>query len=194
MPTAMNSPKKTAADFAHIPGWGIDADPKNDPTYPMKIRTEDAHSGSVWERPPQQTPNRETLMSIERPSLPAVIGNSVSPSGLSGMIRRFAFKYSENRYRHWLPLILADRINMVEGIIGDLAHGHFPNIYAEKGYGALWKYDKKALITKLATTAAVTAGIVYLLLPKKGRSHSSRDYNSRDSGNYARGSKRRERM
>ena len=167
--------QKTAADFAHIPGWGIDADPKNDPTYPMKHRTEDAHSGANWERPPLQTPDRETLMSIERPNLTAVIGNSVPPSGLSGMIRRFAFTYSENRYRHWLPLILADRINVVEGIIDDLAHGHVPNIFAEKGYPAQWKYDRKGLVKKLATVAAITGGLVYWLASSSKKKDGGRE-------------------
>ena len=27
--------------FAHIKGWGIDADPENEPTYPMKNYTGD---------------------------------------------------------------------------------------------------------------------------------------------------------
>jgi hypothetical protein len=30
-----------AKDYSHIKGWGVDADPKNDPTYPMKHRTND---------------------------------------------------------------------------------------------------------------------------------------------------------
>ncbi len=154
---------KTAQDFAHIPGWGIDADPKNDPTYPMRHRTTDAHSDADYERPTRQADFPETLMSIERPSLPAVIGNSVAPSGLSGMIRRLAFKYSENHYGHWLPLLLADRINMIEGVVSDLAHGHIPNLIAEKGYKTEWKYGRARLITKLATTAAVIGGVVALV-------------------------------
>jgi hypothetical protein len=79
------------------------------------------------------------------------------------MIRRFAFKYSENHYGHWLPLLLADRVNVVEGIIDDLAHGHIPNIFAEKGYPAQWKHDKKSLILKMATLAALVGGTVVLL-------------------------------
>ena len=160
--------KKTAADFAHIPGWGIDADPRNEPTYPMRQRTGEEHDGRSWVRPEQQVLDREVLHSIERPDYTAVVGNSVPPSGLSGMIRRFAFKYSENEYLHWLPLIAADKINIVEGLIDDLAHGTLPNIWAEKGYNSEWKYDKKGLAVKLATVTAVAAGVVFLLLPKKG--------------------------
>ena len=44
------------------------------------------------------------------------------------MIRRIAFRYSESSYGHWLPLMLADRVSVVEGVLGDLKHGHVPNV------------------------------------------------------------------
>ena len=165
--------KKTAKDFAHIPGWGIDADPKNEPTYPNRHRTGEEHDGRSWVRPTQQVLDREVLHSIERPDYTAVVGNSVPPSGLSGMIRRFAFKYSENEYLHWLPLLMADKINVVEGIIDDLAHGTVPNIFVEKGYKAEWKHSPQTLVLKLAGFAAVVGGAV-LLLSKNGKRQSSR--------------------
>src|SRR6476661_4521598 len=98
-----------------IKGWGVDADPENDPTYPMKHRTNEEHKGYSWDRPQQQKTDIEVLHSNERNNITAVYGTSVPPSGLSGMIRRFAFKYSESSYGHWLPLVLADRVNMIEG-------------------------------------------------------------------------------
>ncbi|MBF9223430.1 hypothetical protein [Hymenobacter ruricola] len=158
--------EKTAQDFAHIPGWGIDNDPRNEPTYPMRQRNGQEHEGYTWQRPEQQVPDREILHSTERPNLAAVTGNSPAPSGLSGMIRRFAFKYSENEYLHWLPLLMADKVNVVEGIIEDLTHGTVPNIWAEKGYPAEWKHDKKGMIVKLATFAAVVGGGIFLLTRK----------------------------
>lgn len=154
----------TAQDFPHIPGWGIDADPKNDPTYPMRDRSKDDHTGaSGGVRPTLQVPDLEVLKSIERPTPSAVIGDSVEPMGLSGMIRRFAFQFSENQYPHWLPLVMADKINVVEGIIDDLLHGKVPNIYAEKGYGASWKHDRQGQLVKLAVGVVAVAGVVALL-------------------------------
>src|SRR5699024_7490906 len=82
-------------------GWAMDADPKNDPTYPMKKRTNEEHKGYTWERPTQQFVDIEVLHSNERPNITAVFGTSTPPSGLSGMIRRYAFKFSENHYGHW---------------------------------------------------------------------------------------------
>jgi len=147
-------------------GWAIDADPKNDPTYPIKNRTNEEHKGYTWERPTQQFVDIEVLHSNERPNITSVFGTSTPPSGLSGIIRRQAFKYSENHYGHWLPLILADRINVVEGIVDDLKRGHIPNIFAERGWNAEWKYNRKAAVTKIAVGVALTALLVFRLSKK----------------------------
>lgn len=156
-----------SAQYKHINGWGIDADLENEPTYPMKNWTGDDHRRRDYERSEQQPMTVEILHSNERPNMTAVFGTSTPPSGLSGMLRRYAFKYSESSWGHWLPLVLADRVNVVEGIISDLAHGRVPNIFAEKGWNADWKHNRTGLIKRLAITAAVTGGIVVLLSRKK---------------------------
>jgi hypothetical protein len=147
----------TSKDYAHIAGWGVDADAKNDPTYPMKKRNDGEQAGYSWERPPQQPLTVEVLHSIERPNVTAVFGTSTPPTGLSGMIRRIAFKDSESSYGHWLPLMLADRVNVVEGVLDDLKHGHVPNIFAELGWKAEWKYNRKNLLRRILIGAAVTS-------------------------------------
>lgn len=154
----------TPIDPKQIPGWGIDADPQNDPTYPMRQRMNVGQDPDSKHRPASLQPvDTEVLRSIERPNVSAVFGTPEPPSGLSGMIRRAAFHYSENRYRHWLPLIVADRVGVVEGIIEDLTHGKLPNIWAEKGYDVEWKYNRTSLVLKLSAVAAVAAGAVVLL-------------------------------
>jgi hypothetical protein len=149
-------------DTSKIPGWGVDADPENDPTYPLRDRSQDDRS-SKWARPPlQDDSDIEILTSIEHKQLPAVFGTSSPPSGLSGMIRRGAFTYSESHWLHWLMLMGADRINVVEGVVQDLARLKVPNIPAEMGVKSEWKHNKKGLATKIAVTAAV-AGVGYAL-------------------------------
>ena len=108
----------------------------------------------------------ELLKSIERPQLSAVFGKSAPPVGLSGVIRRFAFKYSESPYGHWLPLLLTDRVSVAEGVLDDLLHSHVPNIFAEKGYETEWEHNKTSLIIKLTAAAALVAGTVVLLSRK----------------------------
>jgi hypothetical protein len=107
------------------------------------------------------------LKSIERPNLSATFGTPVPPSGLSGMIRRFAFKFDESEYGHWLNLLLADRVNVVEGVIDDLLHGHVPNCFAEEGWKAEWKYNKKNVVKKVVKVALLTAAVVFLFTKNK---------------------------
>lgn len=152
---------------SQVKGWGIDANPKNDPTYPMKTRNNGEHAGYSWERPAQQPEKVEILHSNERPNLSAAFGTSTPPAGLSGALRRRAFDYSENSYAHWLlPLMLADRISVVEGIVDDLAHGHIPNIFGELGWKAEWRYNRKSLVTKVLVGAAI-AGVALAFLRRK---------------------------
>ncbi|HLL41321.1 MAG TPA: hypothetical protein VK357_16895 [Rubrobacteraceae bacterium] len=150
----------TAKDPSQIKGWGVDADPRNDPTYPMKHRNDGEHAGYSWERPPQQPITTEILHSIERPDVTSVFGTSTPPSGLSGSIRRFAFRYSESSYGHWLPLMLADRVSVVEGVLGDLKHGHIPNVFAELGWKAEWKHNKTSLVRRILVRVVVVSAIV----------------------------------
>jgi hypothetical protein len=153
---------------AHNKGWGVDADPENEPTYPMKHYTGDDRRRMNYERPPRQTNGIEVLHSNERPGLTAVYGTSSPPSGLSGVIRRFAFRFSEGSFGHWLPLILADRVNMIEGIFDDLRHGFFPNIMAERGWKAEWKYNKKGLAKRALIGALIATAAIVLLSKNKG--------------------------
>jgi hypothetical protein len=147
---------RAVVDTSNIPGWGVDADPENDPTYPIRDRSQDDASGHMnWQRPPLQETDVEILRSIEHNRTPAVVGTSTPPSGLSGMIRRAAFKKSESDWWHWLMLMGADRINVVEGVVQDLARAKIPNIPAEMGARAEWKHNKKGLLTKIAVLTAI---------------------------------------
>ena len=154
-------------DYKNIPGWNTDADPENEPTYPIKKWTGDDHNRINWERAVQQPVNEEVLHSNERPNISAVFGTPLPPSGLSGSIRRKAFKFSESEYGHWLNLFLADRINMFEGIIDDIRHGHIPNVFAERGMKADWKYNRKELVRNVVIAAAVTTILVALVKRRK---------------------------
>ncbi len=156
-----------ANQFSHIKGWGVDADPENDPTYPMKRYNGRDHLRSNYPKPEQQEETVEILKTVGRKDLSSVFGTSVPPRGLSGMIRRWAFKYNEDSYAHWLPLIIADRVDAIEGMIDDVKQGHVCNYFAERGYGAEWKYNKKKFITRMAVTALATAAVITILAKKK---------------------------
>lgn len=161
------SPAQT--DPSHIPNWGIDADPDNEPTFPMRHRVEGEHEGYSWDRPTLQPLDTEVLHSNERPNVTAVFGTATPPSGLSGFLRRRAFKYGEGTYGHWLLLLAADRINVVEGIFDDLSRGRVPNPLAERGLRAEWRHNRPAVIRKAAVTTALVAGAVVLIKMSRRR-------------------------
>lgn len=149
-----------------IQGWGADLDPAVRPAVP-KERTP-PRLEVPWDAPAQQPRTVEVLHSTERPGMTPVFGTTVPPSGVSGMLRRGAFRYSENDLRHWLMLLFADRVNMVEGIIDDLAHGHVPNIYAEMGGPAEWKHNRAGFMRK-AVIAGVVVGLIAVYLRQRRR-------------------------
>lgn len=160
-------------DMSHIQGWGADLDHKNRPAYPMERtppRLEHAHT----ERPEDQPLNIKVYHSTERPGVTPVFGTSVPPSGLSGKIRDVAFKLSENDVRHWMLLLLADRVNMVEGIGQDLKSGHVPNIFSEMGLKSELKYNPVGFARKVLVTSAVIGAGYYLL--KRSRADDGEDY------------------
>ena len=161
--------REIANEPKNIPGWGVDNNPENDPTYPIKHANGADHERLNYERAPQQGVNIEVLHSNERPGITRVFGTSTPPKGLSGAIRRYAFRYSESSWGHWVSLVLADRIGVVEGIIDDLKRGHIPNIFVEKGWKAEWKYNRNGLIKKVAATVLVATAIIALLSKKNKR-------------------------
>jgi hypothetical protein len=154
-------------DTSTIPGWGVDRDTNNDPTYPMRHIEDQESRGLTWTRPAQQHPDVEILRSIEHNRLPAVVGTSTPPSGLSGAIRRYAFRRSESDWWHWLLLMGADRINVVEGVVDDLAHGKVPNIPAEMGIRSEWKHNRKGLALKVSFTLAAGAVLFAVLRDRR---------------------------
>jgi hypothetical protein len=58
---------------------------------------------------------------------PPVFGTTCPLRGISGFLRRRAFRCSESDLRDWLMLLFADRVDMVEGLASDLARDHVPN-------------------------------------------------------------------
>lgn len=101
-----------------IPGWGADLDRANRPAVPMERRPPRL-DGVHWGDPEPQIPDVEILQSTEHFRRPPVFGTSVPPRGVSGWIRRRAFRRSENDLRHWTMLLFADRVDVVESLISE---------------------------------------------------------------------------
>ncbi|RZL92680.1 MAG: hypothetical protein EOP82_09480 [Variovorax sp.] len=158
---------ETSSKYAHIQGWGADLDPAQRPAYP-KERNPPRLEGVHWNQPPPQSQHIEVLLSTEYESRPPLFGTGPAPAGLSGLIRRYAFGFSENDLRHWLLLLFADRVDVGEGIVADLRAGHVPRIYAEMGGPAELRHNPGGAARKAVVLGAVL-GLGYLALRRKAR-------------------------
>ena len=102
---------------ARIPGWGVDLDPADRPSVP-RLQYDPGRSGAHWDFPERQHEEWPRERSIEHAMLTPVFGTSCPPKGLSGVIRKLAYRrYSEGRAAHWLLLLAADRVDSKEEIL-----------------------------------------------------------------------------
>ena len=111
--TAQKPPRVESNDElrARIPGWGVDLDPRDRPAVPME-RFDPGLSGAHWDFPERQPERWPRERSVEHKFLTPVFGTSCPPKGVSGLMRKYAYKnYSEARAAHWLILLAADRVD-----------------------------------------------------------------------------------
>ena len=96
---------------ARIPGWGVDLDPRDRPSVPRE-RFDPESSGAHWDFPERQPEKWPRERSNEHKFLTPVFGTSCPPKGVSGAMRKYAYKrFSEARAAHWLILVAADRVD-----------------------------------------------------------------------------------
>jgi hypothetical protein len=96
---------------ARIPGWGADLDPADRPSVP-RLQFHEDRTGAHWEFPERQPELQPRERSIEHAFVTPVFGTAQPLKGLSGIIRRHAYRtYSEGRAAHWLLLMAGDRVD-----------------------------------------------------------------------------------
>lgn len=113
-----------------IPGWGVDLNPADRPSYPKEALQD---TGAHWEFPERQLPRRPREKSTEHKFLTPVFGTAQPLHGLSGVVRRYAYTYSEARTAHWLLLMAGDRVDVMESRITALLQGKPDNPITETG-------------------------------------------------------------
>jgi hypothetical protein len=166
---------------AAIPGWGVDLAPKDRPAQ-VKENFDPGATGAHWEFPERQTPRWPRERSPEHRFLTPVFGTSCPPKGFSGLIRRYAYRFSEGRAIHWLLLLGADRVDVLESRISSLLRGRPDSRLLESGVLSEVKYGglrsrigrgradvKHHWIDALMFGAPylAVAGIAYLLLRRR---------------------------
>jgi hypothetical protein len=123
---------------ARIPGWGADLDKADRPSVP---KLQFLETGAHWDFPERQPEKWPRERSIEHRFLTPVFGTAQPPSGLSGVVRKFAYKFSEGRAAHWLILLYADRVDAAEHHLRSLASLHPDNPITQTGVKAEFTHD-----------------------------------------------------
>ena len=94
-----------------IPGAGIDLHRR--PGAPME--TKPAPVGNAhWLEPDRQVATALVLKRAASSQLTPVFSNELPPKGLSGLIRRLAYRVPEHKVSHWALLLLGDRVDALE--------------------------------------------------------------------------------
>jgi hypothetical protein len=126
-----------------IPGWGVDLNPADRPSYPKeKLEPTGAH----WDFPERQPETYPREKSTEHKFLTPVFGTAQPLKGVSGAIRRWAYTYSEGRLAHWLLLMVGDRVDVLESRVGALGRMRPDNPITETG--VLREFKNKAYRTR----------------------------------------------
>jgi len=137
---------------ARIPGWGVDANPKDRPSVP-RLQYDPNLTGAHWDFPERQPEKWPRERSIEHQFLTPVFGTSCPPKGLSGVIRKYAYKqYSEARAAHWLLLIAADRVDSLESSLRSLLTPRPDNPITQTG--VLSEFSRHGIASRLGQQRA----------------------------------------
>jgi hypothetical protein len=132
-----------------------------------------------WSEPERQIPKIKIFKSSERREVTPVFGTACPPKGLSGIIRGFAYGFSEGRVSHWLLLLFADRVDVLESALSNWVRGRSHNLLSEMGLRSELKYhglrarrgqrraDVRRLAGELALAAGVGAGVIVLRAKRK---------------------------
>ena len=166
---SLTTDERRSVDLASsIAGWGSDLDPATRPGVP---RDKAPELGVERLYPPfeQQPAKVKIHKSNEHGQLTPVFGTSCPPAGLSGLIRDHAYTYSEGRLTRWMALMLADRINVAEDLLSDLAHLRVPNLAKEMGLRSQWRHNRAGLAKTAAIAVACAAVYIACSRSRRGR-------------------------
>jgi hypothetical protein len=108
--TPSNGSPATESSFHPSPRPpAVDADPDSRPGVPFI-----GQSDLIPPPLDRQAPSVEVLVGPERNRLTPVFGTSTPPRGLSGVIRRAAYRIPEHKAPRWMLLVLGDRVDVWE--------------------------------------------------------------------------------
>lgn len=94
-------------------GWGSDHSPLDRPGVPRESDPPQPLASAHWLRPEQQQSDTQPLVGHGMQLTP-VFSSAVPARGVSGALRRLAYRIPDYRARRWLLLMVADRVDVLE--------------------------------------------------------------------------------
>ncbi|MCP3098144.1 hypothetical protein LZ198_04540 [Myxococcus sp. K15C18031901] len=95
-----------------IPGAAADLDFASRPGVPMEHSPQPLPGARVPILP--QRSDVLVFKHVGRARFPPVFGTAQPPRGLSGLLRKQAYRFPDHLARHWLTLMFADRVDVWE--------------------------------------------------------------------------------
>ncbi len=142
---------------------GVDAEADRRPGVPREAEPHTAR-GARPGRPEPQEKRAEHLVRRGLDGPTPVYGTAQPPRGLSGAMRRFAYRLPEHRARHWAVLMAADRVDVLEHRIGE---GVGDVLRGAGLHGLAWRIERNPLPVVLG---AMLGGAVVMRALSGGRS------------------------
>ena len=105
-------------EHVKVPDWGIDLRETDRPGVPPET-TPRPFAQAHWITPARQAATVTVLKRAGLERLTPVFGTAEPPHGLSGKLRRAAYAVPDHLTRHWLLLMLADRVDVIESGVSD---------------------------------------------------------------------------
>ena len=96
-----------------IQGWGADAPLQNRPGVPAEMDPPRPLGNMRVGDADGEGAGGPAVKSTQNPLTP-VYGTAIPPRGLSGVVRRLAYRIPDYKARRWALLLLADRIDVIE--------------------------------------------------------------------------------
>jgi len=94
--------------------WGVDLDPARRPGVPMMRADPQPMPNTRYPPEHQAGPSASPMHGRTNKRMPPVFGTSVPLRGLSGVVRRFAYRMPDHYPSHWLLKMLGDRVDFWE--------------------------------------------------------------------------------
>ncbi len=101
-------------------GAGVDTAPEARPGVPMYAPEPRASEARMWTVPKPQAGAERHQRHEGLQRITPVFGTANPEHGVAGLLRRTAYGFPEDLARHWLLLLMADRVDVVEDRLGGL--------------------------------------------------------------------------